>query len=297
MAYCINPACTSPQNRDESTSCLSCGKDILLNNRYLPISLLGQGGFGRTFKAINNRHPNKKLCVIKQFIFQGTNPTTQETAINLFRQEAKHLQSLGDHPQVPALVDFFSENNQSCLVQEFIDGQNLEYELANNGKFSQAQVRELLDSLLPVLDYLHNQTTPVIHRDIKPANIIRRRHDGVMVLVDFGAAKLATHTMLAKTGTSIGSAEFAAPEQAMGKPAFASDIYSLGVTCIHLLTNTRPFDLYSPNTESGWAWQDYLGDSIVDRSLRKILDKMIVQSSANRYRSAKEVISGLVSVR
>ena len=86
---------------------------------------------------------------------------------------------------------------------------------------------------MPVLDFLHHQSPPVIHRDIKPANIIRRRSDGKLVLVDFGAAKQATQTMLAKTGTVIGSPEYVAPEQVRGKPAFASDIYSLGVICIY----------------------------------------------------------------
>jgi serine/threonine protein kinase len=188
------------------------------------------------------------------------------------------------------------ENEQPCLVQEFIDGSNLEQELAVDGKFSQHQVRELLTSLLPVLDFLHNQPIPVIHRDIKPANIIRRHSTRELVLVDFGAAKLASHTMLAKTGTSIGSAEYVSVEQSRGKPTFSSDIYSLGVTCIHLLTNTHPFDLYSPNTENGWAWRDYLGDSTVDEHLADILDKMIAQSVNQRYRSAENVMGELKKV-
>ena len=141
---------------------------------------------------------------------------------------------------MPTLIS----RGQPYLVQQFIDGQDLEKELANEGKFNQHQIRELLLSLLPVLDFLHHQSVPVIHRDIKPANIIRRRGDRELILVDFGAAKQATHTMLAKTGTTIGSPEYVAPEQARGKPAFASDIYSLGVTCIFLLTQVSPFDLF-----------------------------------------------------
>jgi serine/threonine protein kinase len=87
------------------------------------------------------------------------------------------------------------------LVDQHIDGQDLERELATEGAFNQQKIRELLESLLPVLDFLHNQPKPLIHRDIKPANIIRRRADGVLILVDFGAAKQATQSMLAKTGT------------------------------------------------------------------------------------------------
>jgi formylglycine-generating enzyme required for sulfatase activity len=132
----------------------------------------------------------------------------------------------------------------------------------------------------------------VIHRDIKPANIIRRRADGVLILVDFGAAKQATQTMLAKTGTMIGSPEFAAPEQTRGKPAFASDIYSLGVTCIHLLTNVPPFDLFDIG-EDNWVWRDYLVNNPVDDLLGKVLDGSIVNALARRYRSATEAFAAL----
>jgi serine/threonine protein kinase len=262
---------------------------ILASNQYRTISLIGQGGFGTTFKAVN---ADDKICVLKEFTFIG-NPTNQQTAIDLFQKESQHLRDLGNHPQIPSLIDNFTQDSKFYMVQEFVDGQNLEQELATDGKFSEAQVHELLASLLPVLDFLHTQAIPVIHRDIKPANIIRRRSDRVLVLVDFGAAKLASDTMLAKTGTSIGSAEYVAIEQARGKAIFASDIYSLGVSCIHLLTNASPFDLYSPSSEDGWAWRDFLGSNLGDEALGEVLDKMIAQNPNQRYRSAKEVMEDL----
>jgi formylglycine-generating enzyme required for sulfatase activity len=115
---------------------------------------------------------------------------------------------------------------------------------------------------------------------------------GVLILVDFGAAKQATQTMLAKTGTMIGSPEFVAPEQTRGKPAFASDIYSLGVTCIHLLTNVPPFDLFDIG-EDNWVWRDYLVNNPVDDLLGKVLDGSIVNALARRYRSATETLAAL----
>jgi formylglycine-generating enzyme required for sulfatase activity len=166
--------------------------------------------------------------------------------------------------------------------------------LATEGAFDQQKIYELLESLLPVLDFLHNQPKPVIHRDIKPANIIRRRADGALILVDFGAAKQATQTMLAKTGTMIGSPEFAAPEQTRGKPTFASDIYSLGVTCIHLLTNVPPFDLFDIG-EDNWVWRDYLVNNSVDVLLGGVLDKSIVNALTRRYRSATEAFAILAN--
>ncbi|AFY94919.1 hypothetical protein Cha6605_3956 [Chamaesiphon minutus PCC 6605] len=113
-----------------------------------------------------------------------------------------------------------------------------------------------------------------------------------MVLVDFGAAKQATQSMLAKTGTAIGSAEFAAPEQARRKPVFASDIYSLGVTCIYLLTQVSPFDLFDMN-EDAWVWRDYLVNNPVDEKLGKVLDKMIANVLPQRYQSAIDVLTDL----
>jgi formylglycine-generating enzyme required for sulfatase activity len=229
------------------------------------------------------------LCVIKQFAFSNNHPETRQIALKLFYEEAQHLETLGKHDQIPELLAYFDVEGQPYLVQQFIDGQDLEQELATAGTFNQAKIRELLESLLPVLDFLHHQSPPVIHRDIKPANIIRRRSDGGLVLVDFGAAKQATQSMLAKPGTVIGSPEYMSSEQVRGKPVFASDIYSLGVTCIHLLTQVSPFDLFDTDRDD-WVWRDYLVDNLVDEKLGKVLDKMIANFLSKRYKLAKDVL-------
>jgi serine/threonine protein kinase len=293
MSYCINLSCSAPaKNSNDTNFCMTCGASLRLKDRYRAQKLLGQGGFGKTFKAVDEDRPGNPLCVIKQFSYSSSDPKTQQTALHLFYEEAKHLQSLGTHPQIPELLAYFDVDGQPYLVQQYIDGQDLERELATEGAFNQQKIRELLESLLPVLDFLHNQPKPLIHRDIKPANIIRRRSDGALILVDFGAAKQATQTMLAKTGTMIGSPEFAAPEQTRGKPTFASDIYSLGVTCIHLLTNVPPFDLFDIS-EDNWVWRDYLVSNPVDDLLGKVLDGLIVNALARRYQSAAAVLSAL----
>ena len=265
---------------------------MFLKDRYRAQKLLGQGGFGKTFKAVDEYQSNRPLCAIKQFAFSNDNPQIRQTALDLFYEEAKHLESLGKHDQIPELIAYFDVKGQPYLVQQFIDGEDLARELVTIGTFNQQKIRELLLSLLPVLDFLHNQSPPVIHRDLKPANIIRRRSDGELVLVDFGAAKQATQTMLAKTGTVIGSPEYVAPEQVRGKPAFASDIYSLGVTCIFLLTQVSPFDLFDLSQDA-WVWRDYLVDNPVDERLGKVLDKMIINALPQRYQSATAVLSAL----
>jgi formylglycine-generating enzyme required for sulfatase activity len=296
MSYCISPACPAPdKNSPDTNFCMSCGAKILLKDRYRALSLLGQGGFGKTFKAVDEDQPRKPLSVIKQFAFSNNHPETRQIALKLFYEEAQHLEALGKHDQIPELLAYFDVEGQPYLVQQFIDGQDLEQELATAGTFNQTKIRELLESLLPVLDFLHHQSPPVIHRDIKPANIIRRRDDGGLVLVDFGAAKQATQSILAKTGTAIGSAEFAAPEQARRKPVFASDIYSLGVTCIYLLTQISPFDLFDMNQDA-WVWRDYLVDNPVDEKLGKVLDKMIANILPQRYQSVMDVLTDLTDL-
>jgi serine/threonine protein kinase len=239
---------------------------------------------------VDEDKPSHPYCVIKQFFPQAQGTNTVQKAGELFTQEAVRLDELGKHPQIPELLAYFSQDSQQYLVQEFIDGRDLAQELAMNGAFNEAQVRSLLNDLLPVLQFVHQHQ--VIHRDIKPENIIRRR-DSQLVLVDFGASKVATGTALGRTGTAIGSAGYAAPEQSLGRAVFASDLYGLGVTCIHLLTGMHPFDLFDPS-ENAWVWRDAL-KSPVSNALGRILDKMLESAINRRYQSAAEVIKDLNS--
>ncbi|AFY36482.1 serine/threonine protein kinase [[Leptolyngbya] sp. PCC 7376] len=292
FSLCSNPQCALPNNELTATDCVSCGESLLLNGQYRIVELLGQGGFGRTFKAIDEEHPQKKYCAIKQFLPQQVQ--AKEKVIELFEQEAKRLQTLGNHNQIPALYDYFQVGDRQYLVQEFIDGKNLAQELEELGKFTAADITKLLKELLPVLRIIHRRQ--VIHRDIKPENIIRRTptkatEKSTLVLVDFGASKHATETTLGKTGTMIGSAAFIAPEQVRGKATFASDLYSLGVTCIHLLTAIAPFDLLDTG-DNKWVWQDFV-DKKFDPKLTRILNKLLEPATNRRYQQADDVLEDL----
>ncbi len=301
MSYCLNPRCPNPQNSNDGKFCLSCGSKLLLKDRYRAIKPIGQGGFGRTFVAIDEDKPSKPHCVIKQFYPQAQGTSTVKKAVELFNQEAMRLDELGNHPQIPDLLAYFTQEDRQYLVQEFIDGYNLAQELAHTGTYSETQIRHLLNDLLPVLQFCHSQN--VIHRDIKPENIIRRRglagrstvisegNPGNLVLVDFGASKVATNADINKTGTSIGSPEYVAPEQIRGKALFASDIYSLGATCIHLLTGKSPFDLHDIHNNV-WIWQKFLKTPI-SKELGQILDKMLETIPAHRYQVVEEVLQDL----
>ena len=299
MSYCLNPACQNPQNADRTLFCLNCGTKLLLRERYRAIKPLGRGGFGRTFLAVDEDKPSKPRCAIKQFFPLSQGTSSSEKAAELFNREAVRLDELGKHPQIPELLAHFQQERYQYLVQEFIEGQNLQQELAGAGPFSENQIRSLLNDLLPVLEFVHSRS--VIHRDIKPPNIIRRRFSqtpinysyptltGELVLVDFGAAKLVEG--LRETGTVIGSPEFVAPEQIRGQAVYASDLYSLGVTCIYLLTQVSPFDLFDINQDV-WVWRDFLKVQI-DPKLSRILDKMIESSLSRRYKSVAEILQDL----
>jgi serine/threonine protein kinase len=287
MSYCLNPSCQKPdQNSPHSRFCQCCGEKFLLNDRYRALKVIGQGGFGKTFLAVDEALVSRPRCVIKQFFLQGQSRQVTQKAVKLFQEEAKRLESLGQHSQVPELYTYLEQNNQLYIVQEFIEGETLAKELTEQGTFTETKIRNLLADLLPVLKFIHQGK--VIHRDIKPDNIIRRKSDQKLVLVDFGAAKEVTQTALQRTGTSIGTPGYAAPEQAHGKAIFVSDIFSLGVTCIYLLTQVEPSHLYDP-IENKFVWKHKIINS-VSNELIEVLDKMTHALVKQRYQSASEVL-------
>ena len=262
----------------------------LLSNRYHILKPLATGGFSKTFLAVDeNRQLENEFCLIKQLFPHRQAIHHHQKARELFHQESVLLAELGKHPQIPQLLDSFEQDGQQYLVQEWIDGETLEEELAQEGAFNEAEIRQLLLELLPVLQFVHDHQ--VIHRDIKPTNIIRRRSHGQLMLVDFGAAKYSANIIPEKTGTLIGSAEYAAPEQVKGKAVFASDLYSLGVTCLHLLTLMSPFELHDCN-EDAWILRSYLTTPI-SSSLEQVLCKLLQRATKQRYQSAKEVLADL----
>ena len=294
MSYCLNPECQHPLNADAAEFCQSCGTKLvtMLRNRYRIQQPLGQGGFGKTFLAVDQDRLNAR-CVIKQFSPQIKGTRGLEKAIQLFEQEAVRLHDLGEHPHIPALLAYFEQDQRLYLVQQFIEGPTLSQELHQQGPFSERKVREVLVRLLPILKFVHDRS--VIHRDITPANIIRRTLDNRLVLIDFGVAKLLTETTSEQPGTRIGTEGYAPIEQLRSGKAYpASDLYSLGATCVYLLTQVRPEDLYDP-LAGRWLWREHLtkrGTGISD-GIGNILDKMLKDLVSERYQSSDEVMHDL----
>jgi serine/threonine protein kinase len=238
-------------------------------------------------------------CVIKQFLPSlniQADATALQKATELFNQEAVQLFQLGEHPQIPRLLAHFEQDKRLYLVQEFIDGHNLLTELQQQGAFSEEKIWQLLADLLPVLKLVHD--SDVIHRDIKPENIMRRRKDGKLVLIDFGVSKQATGRVLGTAGTTVGTPGYAAIEQMRGQAYPASDLYSLGVTCVALLTECLPMKSGSNNLydvlEDRWIWRERLSDGTnISPTLGQVLDKLLQERVKDRYQSADEVLEAL----
>jgi ABC-type branched-subunit amino acid transport system substrate-binding protein len=292
MVCCLNPDCQKPINPDNAECCLSCGSKLvpLLRNRYHPIEPIGGGGFGRTYLAKDTDNLNE-LCVVKQLAPQLQSGSALKKATQLFKSEAQRLKQLLEHPQIPSLYAYFEENNELYLVQQFVEGANLSQELKHQGKFNELKIRELLQNLLPILDFVHEQN--VVHRDIKPANILRRARDRQFVLIDFGVAQQQA-TQSNNTTTLVGSPGYTSLEQMeKGEASSSSDLYSLGVTCFHLLTNIHPFHLWAKSGYSWTAnWRKHLSEPI-SKELASILDRMLQVNKQDRYQSALEILEDL----
>ncbi|BAD78449.1 serine/threonine kinase [Synechococcus elongatus PCC 6301] len=294
MALCLNPDCGQPNNDDANSSCATCGSPLLLRDRYRVVKAIGQGGFGATYLGQDLQLPGEPLCVIKQLLPQVQDPEIMLMARELFRREAKTLGRIGSHPQVPTLLDYFEAPEGFYLVQEYIRGKTLEQEVREQGVYSETATKQFLSELLPLLQYLHNQG--VIHRDIKPANLLRRDIDRRLVLIDFGAVKDQVSQiqggsgLTALTSFSVGTRGYAPPEQLAMRPVYSSDLYSLGVTCLFLMTGKGPQDLdYNPVTGE-LLWRNSVQ---VSDALATVLGKMLAASVRYRYQRAEQVMTAL----
>jgi formylglycine-generating enzyme required for sulfatase activity len=291
MSQCLNPTCLH-QNPQGTNFCENCGSKILLDDRYRPIKFLGEGGFGRTFQAIDEKRLNTP-CVIKQFLPQQVGSAALAKATELFQQEAQRLQELGKHPQIPDLEAFFPQDGRLYLVQDFIDGQNLLEEFENQGRLKEPQIRIILTELLPVLQFIHDNQ--VIHRDIKPENIIRSKN-GQLFLIDFGVSKETSGTILTRVGTVTGTPGYAPPEQFRGMVYHSSDLYSLAVTCVRLLTGhfqkADGADELFDTRKMQWQWQKYVS---LSQELTTVLETMLQDIPTRRYDSAAEVLAALAN--
>lgn len=307
--HCTRPGCPNPENdvTDITTPelvCQTCGMPLILPNNYLPVEPLGTGGFGSTFRAIYLPLYNQGVTtyrVIKRLNIKTDDPRLVEGIQLAFQREAKILLTL-KNANIPVLYDYFSftapafesqgqlypQQELQYLAQQYIAGQDLNQELQKQGRFSEEQIKDVLDQILPVLQFIHQNHA--IHRDIKPSNIIREGEK--LFLIDFGAVKQVVEGKTdLQTSLVFGSQAYAPPEQIAGREVDpSSDLYALAASCIQLLT--RDSLQHIRNNDNRWNWRTkYPG--IVSEHLADILDRMLKPEPKSRYQSAEDVIKAL----
>ncbi len=266
----------------------------ILAERYEVQRQLGKQTGRQTLLALDLQ--TRKLVVIKR-LFLGSDFEWQD--LKLFEREAETLKAL-EHPAIPRYLDYLEidepDNKGFALVQTYVEGKTLEDHLRSGRTFSGNELKELVKSLLAILNYLHKQNPPVIHRDIKPSNILLHSRSGNSVgqvyLVDFGSVQ----NQAAKFGgtiTVVGTYGYMAPEQFGGRSVPASDLYGLGATLIYLVTGLHPTELSQQDLKIQFADRvTHLNPNLIDW-----LEWMTEPSLEKRLSSAEEAWRSLKNPR
>src|SRR5579863_9589416 len=279
--------CAMPLPVTQTTGSLP--EQTLLASRFQLVSRIGQGGMGAVYKANDTKFADRPVAV-KEMSKAGLPPSRVAEAEASFEHEANLLSKL-IHPNLPRIYEYFTENDRSYLVMDFIEGETLEdyLEKHNGGPLPIEQVLKWAEQLCNVLSYLHNHQPPIIFRDLKPANVMIS-DSGHIFLIDFGIARIFKPGQSHDT-VALGSPGFAAPEQygkAQSTPR--SDIYSLGALLHCLLTgldpSERPF-FFQPATQLNPA---------VSPALGQLLQQMLEMDSAKRPASAEIVLQTLHAI-
>ena len=277
---------------------MSLNPGDIFHQHYKIIAQLGAGGFGRTYQAQDLGNPTHPLCVIKEIIQpQSSDPNILQEVEKRFIREGKTLARLGEHPQIPKLFEYFTENNKFYLIQEYIDGHDLSEEIAPGClPLTETEVTHLLRDALEVLAFVHQQQ--IIHRDLKPSNLRRRKKDGKIALIDFGAVKeigtMATTYPGEGNGTiAIGTPGYMSAEQQSGQPQLNSDLYGLGMICIQGLTGLHPRSLPTDPSTGDVIWRYATAERPmleINPELERILMRMVRYMFSDRYYSAVEAL-------
>ena len=255
--------------------------ETLQNGRYAIDKILGQGGMGAALLARDTRVSNK-LVVIKELISDNTDPEKRKEDVRNFEREVETVASI-DHPLVPNVTDYFQEGTRAFMVQEYVAGENLEDHMERiNAPMPEREALSYASQVLDILDYLSQQTPPIVHRDIKPANIIIGAKDKRAHLVDFGIARADENKNAKRKQTSaLGTPGYAPPEQYQGNADGRSDMYALAATIHHLVTNRDPRN-YPP-----FAYPSARSlNPKVSTALDQILTKALSIDVTKRYQTA-----------
>lgn len=262
-----------------------------LVDRYSIQDVIGVGGMGSVYRARDLHFPNVvKLVAVKEMINLAPDPLVRQTIVQNFEREANMLATL-NHPAIPRIYDYFSQNDRSYLVLEFIHGKDLETVIGDaNGFLPEDQVISWAIQLCDVLAYLHgHKPDPIIFRDMKPSNVMIN-HAGDVVLVDFGIAKTFQS---GQRGTMIGTEGYSPPEQYRGEATPLADIYSMGATLHHAVTRR------DPRLEPPFSFAERPVrriNSNVSVEFEAVVNTALQYSPADRFPSASAMKDALLNV-
>ena len=295
------PYCNA-ENRDGVRFCNNCGKPLdpaaarggatvtsrsltpgsrLQGGRYVIKKILGEGGMGAALLATDLRLDGKSV-VIKELISDNTDPAKLQEDVRNFKREVATLAHL-DHPLIPNVTDHFQEGPRYFMVQEYVEGENLEERMDRvNQPMKEREALGYASQVLDILDYLSQETPPIVHRDIKPANIIIGTKDKRAHLVDFGIARAdETRNAQRKQTSALGTPGYAPPEQYQGNADPRSDLYALAATLHHVLTNRDPRN-HPPFT---YPPVRTLNPQL-SPEIEKVLTRALINDINQRYQSA-----------
>jgi outer membrane protein assembly factor BamB/tRNA A-37 threonylcarbamoyl transferase component Bud32 len=273
-------------NREETLP-----KGTILQERYEILDVIGVGGMGAVYRARDLRFPKvTKLCAVKEIKNTASDPRLRRMAVKDFEREANILATLS-HPSIPKVFDYFSDEDRSYLVLEFIRGKDLEAILEESrGFLPEEKIIDWAIQICDVLSYLHNyKPDPIVFRDLKPSNIMVNDYNQI-ILVDFGIARIF---QVGERGTVIGTEGYAPPEQYRGLAGPRGDIYALGATLHHLLTKR------DPRFEPPFSFHERPIRSInpsVSEELEAIVMKALEYDMEKRFSSALEMKEALQEI-
>ncbi len=291
---CPNTACNAanPPNLRYCTRCstpLPTAPGTVLHGRYKIKRLLAMGGFGAVYLAEDTKGGGREVA-IKDMIC--ADPAEFAIRLNFFRREAEILRSLKDVGIVPRLHDLIEQDKTAHLIMDFVPGKDLQkiQEANNNAPFPFDLVLEWSKAMCDVLQTMHAATPPVVHRDMKPENIMLLEDQRSIKMIDFGTArdlgKTAKEQMKAKT--RVYTEGYAPPEQIVGKPVPASDLFSLAGTMYQLITGRAPEGFYTAREIEGKLAENGAVPQ-AQRWLWELIRINLSEDVNDRYHSAAEI--------
>lgn len=268
--------------------CPQCGVSPILDERYRLDEIVGRGAAGITYRATAIHE--RRTVAVKELPFRQIDDLKVK---ELFEREANVLEQL-DHPGVPAYVDDFTygtgKNVSLFLVQEFIDGPNLDAELQSR-RYDEMEVLAVMREVATILAYLHGLSPPVVHRDVKPKNVLRRPN-GALALVDFGSVRAAIEDRALGGSTVAGTFGYMAPEQFRGDATAKSDLYAVGALGVRLLTRKDPSVL----VDHGGRLTQWRPLANVGNATANLIDTLLDADPDNRPESARDLIQRIQRV-